>query len=106
MQTMASGAMRAGGLEQLEPVHARHADVGEDDVDVFAADQVARGESIVGNRHLEPIALEQDAHPLAHRLLIVDNQDAQRFVHGPWPGGAVRATLTMPACCERHRTAG
>ena len=77
MMTMASGASSADRAEQLQAVHARHPDVGQHDVDVLAADQLAGRDAVLGDEHVEAVALEQDAHPLAHRLLVVHDQDAR-----------------------------
>ena len=40
--------------------------------------QVARRDAVLGHQHLEAVALKQDAHPLAHRLFVVDDEDARR----------------------------
>jgi hypothetical protein len=56
-------------------VDARHPDVGEDHVHVLARDDLACRQAVIGRQHLEAIALEQDAQPLAHRLLVIDDQN-------------------------------
>ena len=67
----------ADGLEELEPIQARHADVGQHDIDVLAADEISRDHAVFGHEHVEALPLKQDAHPFAHRLLVVHNQDAR-----------------------------
>ena len=85
--------------EQRDPVESRHPDIGEDDVDVLGGHQLARLQAVFGDQHVEPIALEQQAHPLAHRLLIVGDQDT-RFV------GARHGERWLPhdACLEETST--
>jgi hypothetical protein len=71
------GRHLAHGLEQPDAVETGHPDVGEHRVQVLAPDNLLGGQAVGGNHHLEAIALEQDAQPLAHRLLIVHNQNSR-----------------------------
>ncbi len=67
-------------FEKLETVHTRHPNIGEHDIDVLAAEQIAGGHAVLGQQDVEAVPLKQDTHPLAHRLLIVHDEDARRFV--------------------------
>ena len=59
--------------------------------------------------HVEAVALEQDAHPLAHRLFVVDDEDAQRLAIAADAGrlglrGRVCAhDATLPVAVSRAR---
>ena len=75
--TMTSGADSRIDLQQRDAVEPRHADVGQHHVDIFAGDQVAGRDAVLGGQHLEAVALKQQPHPLAHRLLVVGDQDAR-----------------------------
>ena len=77
---------------------------------VASGHHLTRREPVTGDEHFEPVALKQNAHPFAHRLLIVNDQDAERLVHDareawrtggnvtrnvvPWPG--VLCTVMAP----------
>ena len=91
--TMTSGADVANRRQQLHAVQPRHADVGQHDVDVLARDQFARDHAVFGGQHLEPVALEQQPHPLAHRLLVVGDQDARLLGRYADPGSRLPASL-------------
>ena len=69
------GGQLANRAEQLHTVDAGHLDVGENHVHVLARDDLPCRQPVVGRQHLEAIALEQDAQPLAHRLFVIDNQN-------------------------------
>ena len=40
---------------------------------------LARRDAVLGGQHFEAVALKQQPHPLAHRLLVVGDQDAGLF---------------------------
>ena len=71
-------------------------------------DQVARRNAVLGDQHLEAVALEQQPHPLAHRLLVVGDQNARlvepvlaehRAIREPDPD----ACLFMTPAARRRR---
>ncbi len=72
----------ADDLQELQAVETGHADVGQDDVHELARDDVARGHAVLGNQDLEAVTLEQYAQPLAHRLLVVYDENSRHSVPG------------------------
>ena len=60
---------------EREPVHARHADVGDHQVDAIAADGLERGVAAVDRQDVVAFLLEHDREELAHALLVVDDED-------------------------------
>ena len=71
------GCRLANRGQQRHPVQLWHPDVGEHHVDVLARHEIARHDAVLGGEHFEPVALEQQPHPFAHRLLVVGDQDAR-----------------------------
>ena len=87
-----AGRFLADALQDLEPVHARHLDVEQDDVRLFLGQEFEGPESILGQPGLETVILEQALQGDADALLVVDDQDALGHrarllgVGGPWGG--------------------
>src|SRR5882672_1614237 len=65
----------AHGLQDLQPVHARHLDVEEDRVGVLAAQHLDPGLPGPGLEALVSLVLEDHAQRFPDRLLVVDEQD-------------------------------
>ena len=72
--------------EQLQPGHARHVQVGDQQVPVLGRGQPERGRGIGGVRDLEPPPVGEHVHHEQRRFRVVfHHQDtAAGSVHAPW----------------------
>jgi hypothetical protein len=60
---------------EAEAVQARHHHVGQDDVHAARADQLQRGDAVVGRQHREPVQLEVGPQGLELDRLVVHEQE-------------------------------
>ena len=74
---------------QFDPVHARHADIGEDDVDRVFANEIERRDAVAGLADdlagkLDSNIAQQFAQTRARQRFVVDQEDFQWLVlrHG------------------------
>ena len=65
----------------LEPVHARHEDIEEQQVEILALELIQSAAAVIGGKDLMPGALQQQADDGLHRGIVVDDQD---FRQGWW----------------------
>src|SRR5262249_52372601 len=72
------GPVRDDPLAELDPVHPAHVQVGEDDVEVSACDEIDGLGGRGGPAHVEPFGRDAGGDRLAHRLPVVDDEDAAR----------------------------
>jgi len=61
--------------QQTDTIQTGHPDVGQHDIHELSGDDFAGGQAVIGDEHLEAVALEQDAQPFAHRLFVIDYED-------------------------------
>ena len=71
-----------GGAQHLDAAHVGHLDVGDQQVDRLALEEVDRGAAVLGEQHLVALAPQHDRQQLAHRPLVVDDEDARRAAIG------------------------
>jgi hypothetical protein len=62
-------------LAQVEAAHLRHAEIGEDNVEVLLSDQLECALGVRRRRDLEAVSTERQLEHIAGLLLIVDDQD-------------------------------
>ena len=67
--------------EELEAVHARHPEVGEDDVGLDLLEQLQSRARVVGPRHLVAVFLEQRLQRSCRVDLVVDDHDPTLDAH-------------------------
>ena len=74
---------------QFDAIHARHADVGKDDIDRAFANELERRDAVAGLAddlagELDGNIAQQLAQPRARQRFVVDQEDFQRLVlrHG------------------------
>ena len=104
--------MLLGGAQHVDAAHVRHLDVGDQQVDRLALEQVDRGAAVLGEQHLVALAAQHDRQQLPHRPLVVDDEDARR-PRGRRPSGAARyrwllmsSTSARAGQADRHGRAG
>jgi len=68
--------------EQLQPVHLRHAQVGDHKVEGLGVEEPGRGLAVGGHFHLEAIIGERPGEALADDRLVVHHQDPHRPCRG------------------------
>ena len=73
--------------EELEPVHVRHLEVGEDEVERLLAEHLDGGERVADGRDLDAAPGEQPLDDVAERELVVDEEDARARLGGLHGGG-------------------
>jgi hypothetical protein len=101
------------GTQDVDAAEIGHLDVRDQDVDRLAPEQIDRGAAVLGQQHFVALAPQHDLQHLAHRALIVDDQDPRRApigggrgrlgdgVHDATPARAGRRTATVvpaPGC--------
>jgi hypothetical protein len=70
-----AGVQRPRRGEQLQPVHAGHAHVADDDVGTQLREPLQPGAAALGDVGGEAFGLEEDAHGVEDRRLVVHDQD-------------------------------
>ena len=89
-----------GGAQHLDAAQIRHLDVGDQQVDRLALERVDRGAAVLGQQHLVALAAEHDRQQLAHRSLIVDDENARR---APLGGDGHRRDVSQASCRQPPR---
>src|SRR5207244_2228830 len=81
--------------KQLETRHARHLEIGEDQVELLGLEPLERLFATLGAHRLDPHALEQDLQHAAHLPLVVDHQHLRH--RGPRAtGSSTRNVVPRP----------
>src|SRR5207302_896448 len=88
-------------LQRLEPVHLRHDDVDERDVERLVADRLERGFSVAHTHDVVPPPAQEGAEDLREVLFILGNQYANspaacRLGHAALAGSRMRKMLPSP----------
>ena len=93
---MTSRSMLVDAAHQLEAVHARHLEIGEDEVERLVAEAPrARYRAPHGGAHAEAFELEEVAQDVADDRLVVDDEDP-RWLR--WSRLLLQTTLRARAC--------
>ena len=71
-----------GRPQHVHAAHVGHLDVGDQQIDRLALERLDGGAAVLGEQHLVAFAAEHDRQQLAHRPLIVDDEDAWRTAGG------------------------
>ena len=94
MIAITDGSMLLRCAQHLDAVDLRHPDVGDQEVERLAASSSSIAAcAVLGDEHVVPVALQQDRQHLAHRALVVDDEDARGLADGWRP----RSVVTVPA---------
>jgi hypothetical protein len=86
-------------LQDGQPVHPRHADVGEHQVHRFLPHLLQPLPSAGCGHDMEALALEEDPERVEDRGLVVDDQDARLFAHvvaGDWVRRGMKSSNVAP----------
>ena len=75
------------GAQHVDAAQVGHLDVGNQEIDRLVLEQVDGGAAVLGQEHLVPLASQHDRQQLAHRALIVDDEDAGGAAIGRRDGG-------------------
>src|SRR5207237_10288329 len=93
--------------QQIEPAHAGHAYVGEDQVDRLLAQQLEGARRAVGHLHAEALLAEEELQDLPDVRIVLDHQDLgllRRADGGDGLGmGHVRLAPRAPCAVRRGR---
>ena len=68
-------------VERRDPVHPRHHDVHDHDVERHASDELEAGRGVCGQPHLVALAGQQRLEDLTHDLLVVYDQNVAVAIH-------------------------
>ena len=71
-----------GGAQHLDAAQVGHLDVGDQQIDRLALEQLDRRAAVLGEQHFVALAPQHDRQQLPHRPLIVDDEDARRTAIG------------------------
>ena len=71
------GSDALGFAQQVHPVHLGHPDVGDEDIDPLPLEDVDRRRAVLRDQHVVPVAPQHDRQQLAHRALVVDDENAR-----------------------------
>ena len=77
-------------VEQLDPAHARHLEVADDEVVVRVVELGEGGRAVLGGPHDVTLHPEEIGQDVPDELLVVDNEDARSLVVGGVRHGAER----------------
>ncbi len=96
--------------QHVEPGHVGHVDVRDQQIDRPALELVEGLPPVLGHHHLVALAAEDDGEQLAHRPLVVDDEDAARCVRRPaalspdrWPCCRDRPAVPRGPCAAAKR---
>ncbi len=76
------GLQLAQPAEELQPVHARHLDVGDHGVELLAGRQCEGLQRVEAGHRVHPGLAQDGAHELRDVGVVIDDQDADGAVHG------------------------
>ena len=71
-----------GGAQDLDAAHVSHLDVGDQQIDAFPLQNRDRGGAGLGEQDVVPLAFQNDREQLAHRSLVVDDEDPRQASAG------------------------
>jgi hypothetical protein len=92
------GVAFADAVQELVAVHARHSQVGEDDVGRFLRHEAQRLLAVRRQEDLVAVVRQDLAEALARRLFIVDDQDSSlRRAHPSPPCAGAAGALIGPS---------
>ena len=95
-QYLAVGLNLAGFFEDFHAAQIGHAQVGEDDVEIFLIDLPAAGVAAGGQGDFVALAFECLSHHFGMRLFIVDNKNSDTFAGAAWSAGGLHGKAGLP----------
>ncbi len=103
MNAMMSRLSALGGAQHVDAADVRHPDVREQQIDAFLFEDRDRLGAVGGEQHVEAVAAQHDAQHVAHRRLIVHDEDARlgsALGRHRWPGSGL---LDVSICSSAGR---